>query len=78
VMPRPGSVSFLLQPSAVAGLLTPRGSQRDMGAQGCGILMARLREARLSKDVDIATKESLDAAERVLREAAAANTGDFL
>jgi len=30
------------------------------------------------KDVDIATKESLDAAERVFREAAATSTGDFL
>ena len=40
--------------------------------------MARLREARASKDVDITTKESLDAAERVLREAAGTSTGDFL
>jgi 1-deoxy-D-xylulose 5-phosphate reductoisomerase len=56
----------------------PEAANGTWALKGAASLMARLREARASKDVDIATKESLDAAERVLREAAATSTGDFL
>ena len=56
----------------------PEAANGTWALKGAASLMARLREARASKDVDIATKESLDAAERVFREAAATSTGDFL
>src|ERR1035438_8282206 len=43
----------------------PEAANGTWALKGAASLMARLREARLSKDVDIATKESLDSAERV-------------
>lgn len=56
----------------------PEAADGNWALKGGASLMARLSEARMSKDIDIATRDSLADAERVLREAAAMDAGDFL
>ena len=56
----------------------PGASDGAWALKGAASLMARLSEARLSKDIDLATKESLEAAERILHEADSTDAGDFL
>jgi hypothetical protein len=53
-------------------------SDGALALKGSASLMARLSEARLSKEFDLATKESLGAAERILYEAGSTDAGDFL
>jgi hypothetical protein len=56
----------------------PGASDGAWALKGAASLLARLSEARLSKDIDLTTRESLGEAERVLYEAASTDAGDFL
>jgi hypothetical protein len=56
----------------------PGASDGAWALKGAASLLVRLSEARLSKDIDLTTRESLGEAERVLYEAASTDAGDFL
>jgi len=56
----------------------PGASNGTWALKGAASLMARLSEARLSKDIDLTTRESLGEAERILFEAASTDADDFL